>query len=152
MNGLGYAIPYGSEEFAKRQVGEMYLTKGSPQYARMQEIVPVKTDRTQFATLNHLDKVHQEDHRRFAIIGASVRDRLVEWNRKIMENNGSILQDEGFKMMLAENPHDPYITGSRHALQKTDVTIMADRVTPLQAARPNLYRHKLHPLFQRQTN
>lgn len=152
MNGQGYAVPYGSEEFAKRQIANMYLTPGTPQYARTQEIVPVKTDRTQHPTLVHLDKLHQEDHRRFALIGANVRDRLVEWNQKIMDNNGSILQDAGFKMMLAENPHDPYITGSRHALQKTDVTIMADRVTPLEAARPNLYRHKLHPLFQRQTN
>lgn len=125
----GYHIPYASQDNAERKISAMSLTSGTSTNSRMAELSDVPRHPTQNATLNNLDAMHQKEHKKFAIIGDNARSRLSAWNAKIYANDGSIYQDDGYKIMMAENPFDTYITGGKNLVQSP--VIIADRIEPL---------------------
>lgn len=108
-------------------------------FQRAQEITPTTQNERQYPVTQSIMRDQQRYHEKMGIIGGNVRSMLSAWNQKIMDNNGEIYKDSGYKMMLAENPNDTYITGSRNPDQPAPL-IMAAKNPPLSIA--EVYKHK----------
>lgn len=137
----GYPIYYGSEENAMRNIERMGYSGST--LARAQEIKPTVQNERQYGVTQSILRGHQQRHEKMGVIDNNVVSMLSAWNAKIMENNGNIYKDEGYKMMLAENPFDTYITGSRNPDQPAPL-IMAAKNPPLTIA--EVYKHKTSKL------